>query len=263
MNSTNPAPIGIFVKTGSPQLIEVLGTTALDFVVLDAEHAPFDRGMLDLMVLGGRAARLPVFIRIPAIDPAVILSCLDMGATGLLVPHVDTAEQAREVVAMARYRGGRRGYSGGPRSAGYASLSMAQAVHLGDQAQIVCQIESAQAVGQAQAIAEVPGVAGPFLGPPHLGPPRSGAVAGPGRPAPPRSVAGDARDTASGHTRRQTRRHACGRHARARAVHRRGRELVRRFFRPEPAAAGRAGHCRSAESNAEKDQPRRAVIRSI
>ncbi|KAB7578589.1 aldolase, partial [Verminephrobacter sp. Larva24] len=164
MNSTNPAPIGIFVKTGSPQLIEVLGTTALDFVVLDAEHAPFDRGMLDLMVLGGRAARLPVFIRIPEIDPAVILSCLDMGATGLLVPHVDTAEQAREVVAMARYRGGRRGYSGGPRSAGYASLSMAQAVHLGDQAQIVCQIESAQAVGQAQAIAEVPGVAGLFVG---------------------------------------------------------------------------------------------------
>src|SRR6218665_1040971 len=124
MNSTNPAPIGIFVKTGAPQLIEVLGTTALDFVVLDAEHAPFDRGMLDLMVLGGRAARLPGFIRIPEIDPA------------------------GEVVAMARSRGGRRGYSGGPRSAGYASLSMAQAVHLGDQAQIVCQIESAQAVGQ-------------------------------------------------------------------------------------------------------------------
>ncbi|MCW5238286.1 HpcH/HpaI aldolase family protein [Verminephrobacter eiseniae] len=164
MNSTNPAPIGIFVKTGSPQLIEVLGTTALDFVVVDAEHAPFDRGMLDLMVLGGRAARLPVFIRIPEINPAVILSCLDIGATGLLVPHVDTAEQAREVVAMARYRGGRRGYSGGPRCAGYASLSMAQAVRLGDQAQIVCQIESAQAVGQAQAIAEVPGVAGLFVG---------------------------------------------------------------------------------------------------
>ncbi|MCW8208012.1 aldolase [Verminephrobacter aporrectodeae subsp. tuberculatae] len=164
MHRTRSAQIGTFVKTGAPQLIEVLGSTALDFVVIDAEHAPFDRGMLDLMVMGGHAARIPVFIRIPEMNPAVILSCLDIGAAGLLVPHVDSAEQAREVVAMARYRGGRRGYSGGPRCARYASLSMAQALHQGDQAQIICQIESAQAVAQAQAIAEVPDVAGLFVG---------------------------------------------------------------------------------------------------
>lgn len=164
MNSSRAPQIGTFVKTGSPQLIEVLGSTALDFVVIDAEHAPFDRGMLDLMVMAGRAARMPVFIRIPAIDPAVILSSLDIGAAGLLVPHVDTAEQARQVLAMARFRGGQRGYSGGPRFADYASLSMAQAVRRGDQAQIVCQIESAQAVEAARAIAEVPGVAGLFVG---------------------------------------------------------------------------------------------------
>lgn len=165
MNDIPRSPlIGTFVKTSSPQVIEVLGTTALDFVVVDAEHAPFDRAMLDLMVMGGRAARIPVFIRIAEINPAVILSCLDIGAAGLLVPHVDTAAQAREVVAMARYRGGRRGYSGGPRFASYASLGMAEALRLGDQAQIVCQIESAQAVEEAQAIAEVPGVAGLFVG---------------------------------------------------------------------------------------------------
>ncbi len=163
-SSTAEAQLGTFVKTGSPQTVEVLGTTGLDFVVVDAEHAPFDRALLDLMVMGGRAAGIPVFIRIPEINPAVILSCLDIGAAGLLVPHVDTAEQAREVVAMARYRGDRRCYSGGPRFAGYASLGMAQALQLGDQAQIVCQIESAQAVEEAQAIADVPGVAGLFVG---------------------------------------------------------------------------------------------------
>ncbi|MBT2302045.1 aldolase [Variovorax paradoxus] len=156
--------IGTFVKTGSPHIIEVIGTTSIDFVVVDAEHAPFDRGMLDLMVLAGRAARVPVFIRIPEINPAVVLSCLDIGAAGLLVPHVDSAEQAREVVAMARYLGGKRGYSGGPRFAGYASLGMKEALRLGDQAQIICQIESAQAVEEAQAIAAVPGVAGLFVG---------------------------------------------------------------------------------------------------
>lgn len=155
---------GTFVKTASPHVIEVLGTTGLDFVVVDAEHAPFDRAMLDLMVLAGRAARIPVFVRIPEIHAATVLSCLDLGAAGLLVPHVDSAQQAREVVAMARYRGGVRGYSGGPRAGGYASLPMQDILARGDATPIVCQIESPQAVAEAEAIAATAGVAGLFVG---------------------------------------------------------------------------------------------------
>jgi len=159
-----PIQVGTFVKTASPQVIEVIGTTPLDFVVVDAEHAPFDRNMLDLMVLAGRAAQVPVYIRIPEMNPATILSCLDIGAAGLLVPHVDSEAQAHELVAMSRYRGGRRGYSGGPRSAGYASLGMQEALRRGDSAQIICQIESPGAVSEARAIAAVSGVAGLFVG---------------------------------------------------------------------------------------------------
>ena len=156
--------IGTFVKTASPHGVEVLGTTALNFVCLDAEHAPLDRAMLDLMVMAGRASHLRVFIRIAEINPSVILSALDIGAHGLLVPHVDSAAQAREVVAMARYRGGNRGYSGSPRFAAYGSMGMKDALRVGDEAQVICQIESAAAVQEAQAIAAEPGVAGLFVG---------------------------------------------------------------------------------------------------
>ncbi len=156
--------LGTFVKTASPHVVEVLGTTALDFVCLDAEHAPFDRATLDLMVLAARAVGKPAFIRIAEVNPAVVLSALDIGAAGLLVPHVDSAEQARDVVAMARYKGGVRGFSSSPRFAAYGSLGMQEALRIGDEAQVICQIESEDAVRNAEAIAAVPGVAGLFVG---------------------------------------------------------------------------------------------------
>jgi 2-keto-3-deoxy-L-rhamnonate aldolase RhmA len=121
-----PAPgsshVGTFVKTASVQVIEILAMSRLDFVVVDAEHAPFDRRDIDLMVLAGRACGLPVAVRVPDSEAATLLSALDLGAAGLVVPHVDTAEQARALVARVRFRGGLRGFSSSPRAAGYGSL---------------------------------------------------------------------------------------------------------------------------------------------
>jgi len=156
--------IGTFVKTASPQVVEVLGTTDLGFVVVDAEHAPFDRGMLDLMVMAGRASQIPVFIRIAEINASVILSCLDIGAAGLLIPHVDNAEIAKEVVSLARYVGGKRGFSSSPRFAGYGSLGMKESLKLGESPKIICQIESQEAIDNVEAIASVSGVSGIFVG---------------------------------------------------------------------------------------------------
>ena len=150
--------VGTFVKTASPHVVEVLGTTALDFAVLDAEHAPLDRAAIDLMMLAGRAAGLPLLVRVPDTAAATVLSVLDTGAAGLLVPHVDTPEIAAQVVRRARFRGGERGYSSSPRWAGYGSLGMKQALAAGDDALVVCQIESPEAVAHAAQIAAVPGV---------------------------------------------------------------------------------------------------------
>ena len=155
---------GTFIKTGSPQIVEVLGLSGLDFAVVDAEHAPFDRNLMDLMMLAGRAANLPLMVRIPDKSAATILQVLDLGAHGLLVPHVNSAEEARGVVANARYRGGRRGYSGSQRSSGYGTLGMKAALDAGDQSVVMCQIESVAGLAAAADIAAVPGVAALFIG---------------------------------------------------------------------------------------------------
>jgi 2-keto-3-deoxy-L-rhamnonate aldolase RhmA len=156
--------VGTFVKTTSPQVIEILGGTGLDFAVLDAEHAPYDRAALDLAMIAGRAVGLPLFVRVAERSAASLLSVLDMGAAGVLVPHVDTEHDAREVVAHCRYIGGDRGYSSSPRAAGYGALGMQQAIEHGDRNVVVCQIESVAAVENAARIAAVRGVGALFIG---------------------------------------------------------------------------------------------------
>src|SRR5690606_1358294 len=115
-----------------PHVIEILGLTSLDFGVLDAEHAPLDRSALDLLMLAGKAAHWQLMVRIPDMASSTILSVLDIGAAGLLVPHVDTAEQAQLLVSRARYLGGERGFSSSPRAAKYGTLSMKDCLSAAD-----------------------------------------------------------------------------------------------------------------------------------
>ena len=167
--SGDEVAIGTFVKTDSPQVIEVLGTTALDFAVIDAEHAPFDRQSLDRMLLAGRAADLALLVRVPDFSPVSIQTALDLDAAGILVPHVDSEDDARSVVARARFRGGERGLSVAARFGGYGTLTRNDAIARGDATLVLCQIESEPAVNAAGAIAAVPGVHALFIGRADLG----------------------------------------------------------------------------------------------
>jgi 2-keto-3-deoxy-L-rhamnonate aldolase RhmA len=156
---------GTFVKTASYQIPELLGRSGLDFIIIDAEHAPFDRNLLDVMILGARAVDLPSLVRIPNSNPDTILAVLDMGANGILVPHVTSAVVAGEIVASARYRGGKRGFSGSPRFADYGALTLPEALARGDgMAAVLCQIEDREGVERVEEIAAVPGVDGLFVG---------------------------------------------------------------------------------------------------
>lgn len=163
-DSAGVRQIGTFVKTGAPQIVEILGGAGLHFVVVDAEHAPFDRNTLDLMTIAARSVNLPLFVRIPDMNAATIGSALDLGATGLLVPHVDSADEARTLVARTRFIGGERGFSSSPRFAGYGAMGMRKAVDTADATVIMCQIESRAACAAAQEIAGVDGVSGLFVG---------------------------------------------------------------------------------------------------
>ncbi|MGF6767701.1 2-keto-3-deoxy-L-rhamnonate aldolase RhmA [Paraburkholderia sp. GAS199] len=164
MHDTSARQIGTFVKTGAPQIIEILGGAGLHFAVIDAEHAPFDRTTLDIMVIAARSVNLPLFVRIPDMKAATIQSALDLGASGLLVPHVDSAEQARALVARTRFIDGERGFSSSPRFAGYGAMGMEKAVAAGNGTVVMCQIESRAGCAAAAEIANVDGVSGLFVG---------------------------------------------------------------------------------------------------
>jgi 2-keto-3-deoxy-L-rhamnonate aldolase RhmA len=161
---TGETQVGVFVKTASHQVIEVLGAAGLDFAVIDAEHAPFDRNALDVMLLAGRASRLALLVRVADASGQGISSALDMGAAGVVVPHVHSAAHAREIVANAKFRSGRRGVSPSPRYAGYGSLGMAKALEAGDATAVVCQIEDREGLSSVEEIAKVPGVSALFIG---------------------------------------------------------------------------------------------------
>lgn len=156
--------IGTFIKTPAPHVVEVLGACGLDFGLVDAEHGPFDRSNVDIMMLAARAVNWPLFVRTPDDAAATLLWALDLGAAALVVPHVDTADQAAAIVRNSRFGKNGRGFSSSPRFALYGAAGFARAVELGGVAEIFCQIESPEAVGNAAAIAAIDGVDGLVIG---------------------------------------------------------------------------------------------------
>ena len=162
--------VGTFVKTTSPQTIEVLGHAGLDFVVLDAEHAPFGIDTLDGSVAAARAAGLPAIVRIPNHAPSFINSCLDMGASGILVPHVLSADDAEGVADAVKYGRGKRGFSPSGRAGSYGQVDFARYRTAADAgSNLWCQIEDRSAMAHLDAIAAVEDVDCLFIGPADLG----------------------------------------------------------------------------------------------
>jgi len=160
---------GTFMKTPAFQLIEILAMSGMDFIALDAEHSPFDRGSVDACLGMARALNFPALVRIPDGSPAQILTMLDSGATGVIVPHVNTAEKARDVAQAARFGHGGRGFAGSTRWAGYATRPMPEILKQSETETVVlAQIEEPEAVDDIDEIAAVDGIDGLFVGPADL-----------------------------------------------------------------------------------------------
>ncbi|MGD9942099.1 MAG: HpcH/HpaI aldolase/citrate lyase family protein [Burkholderiaceae bacterium] len=156
---------GTFIKTPTTHGIEILGAVGYDFVVVDAEHAPFDRAAIDVCLLAARAAGTAGLVRVPDASAAAVGNALDCGAAGVLVPHVASAQRARDMVAAGRFRGGRRGFSGSPRSSGYGAVPLARSVDEQDRSTtLIAMIEDVEALDVIDEIAAVDGLDGLFIG---------------------------------------------------------------------------------------------------
>ena len=159
---------GTFVKTPSIEVIEVLAHSGLDFICLDAEHSGFDRARMDGCLAIAKALGLNCLVRVPVGSPSEILKVLDAGATGVVIPHVYSAEKAAEVAKASRYGHGGRGYAGSTRSAGYATKTMPEVLAMTEDTVVLGQIEEPEGVDAVEAIAATPGLDGLFVGPADL-----------------------------------------------------------------------------------------------
>ncbi|MEM7696405.1 MAG: aldolase/citrate lyase family protein [Pseudomonadota bacterium] len=156
--------ITTFIKTPHPMIVEALEGTGLDCLILDGEHAPFDLAAFDTCLLAGRAIQMPMLARVTEGSPAELLRVLDMGADGVLVPHVLTADQAESIVKSVHYGAGGRGYSAHSRAGRYSQHNMAAHLENAKSVGIVVQIEDPEAVENVAEIAAVPGVSAMFVG---------------------------------------------------------------------------------------------------
>lgn len=157
--------IGTFIKTAAHQVPETIAASGLDFAIIDAEHAPFDSVTLDRMVMAGRGAGLPCLVRVPELAPAPIGQVLDLGAAGVVVPHVVTEQAAIRALAAAKYSGGQRGFSPSTRAGGYGTVDAGAYRIMADATSSVwCQIEDESALSNLDAIAAVDQVDCLFIG---------------------------------------------------------------------------------------------------
>jgi len=161
--------VGTFLKTPSYELIEVLAKSGLDFLILDAEHAPFDRARLDQCLALGRALGFPLLVRVPNGEASSILQVLDSGAVGVVVPHVDSVEKAQSIARSARFGHGGRGFAGSTRWAGFATRKMEDILAQSPaETIVVAQIEEPEGVDCSAAIAAIDGIDALFAGPADL-----------------------------------------------------------------------------------------------
>jgi 2-keto-3-deoxy-L-rhamnonate aldolase RhmA len=156
---------GTFIKTPTGHSVEIFGDLAFDFVVIDEEHAPFDRQAIDHALVSARAGRIAALVRVASAAPSNLLSVLDGGATGVLVPHVATVATARDIAASCRYRNGKRGFSNSPRAGRYGGLSLSEHIVQGDAiTTVIAQIEDPEALDCIDDIARVDGIDALFVG---------------------------------------------------------------------------------------------------
>jgi 2-keto-3-deoxy-L-rhamnonate aldolase RhmA len=164
----NKPPIGTWISSASPIVAEAVGHAGFDWGVVDMEHAPLDMmNVLQLLQALGNTKTVGV-VRVPWNDAVMVKRVLDAGATTVLFPFVQNADEARRAVAATRYPpAGLRGMSGMSRASKFGTVP--GYLKLADTTMgVMVQLETPQALAQLEAIAGVDGVDAVFVGPADL-----------------------------------------------------------------------------------------------
>ncbi|HEY6451565.1 MAG TPA: 4-hydroxy-2-oxoheptanedioate aldolase [Steroidobacteraceae bacterium] len=160
---------GLWVGITDSICVEIAAGAGFDWLLLDAEHAPND--VRTLLIALQTVAAYPVrpLVRVPSADPIMIKRVLDIGAQSLLVPMVETADQARQLVAAMRYPPeGFRGVGTGLARAARWNRVTDYFKRANAEMCLIVQIETQAGLDSIEAIAAVDGVDALFVGPADL-----------------------------------------------------------------------------------------------
>ena len=161
--------LGTFIQSGSPEFLEASAYAGFRFAAIDLEHAFYGTETLIHMIRAGEAAGLSVLARVPALDPVWIKKALDMGAAGIIIPNIDTAQQAEEAVRLCKFTpAGIRGACPGVRANRYGAGGPEYYAEANRNIAVIPLIESPEGVKNYDAILRVDGIASVFLGPVDL-----------------------------------------------------------------------------------------------
>ncbi|WP_028352625.1 HpcH/HpaI aldolase family protein [Bordetella petrii] len=158
---------GLFNGLPSPAIVEMCAYAGFDFIILDNEHGSAGLGTTEHMLRAARAAGIVPVVRCFEHDLPRIL---DMGASAVQIPMVESVEQARRLAGLVRYPPlGQRGSAFSTRAAGYGAFGGAgHTQRSNDGICLIAMIESPRGIAAAADIAQVDGVDAVFIGPNDL-----------------------------------------------------------------------------------------------
>ncbi len=160
----------MFLEFASPGTCRLIREAGYDFVIFDTEHSWFGLETVAQFIRCARDIGLLVIVRAPAFQGNWPARYLDLGADGLVLPHVDTAAQAADIIRQTKYPPvGERGMAGGIGHDDYAGQPMAPFTEAANRdILIIVQIETALALRNRDEILAVPGLDAVFIGPNDL-----------------------------------------------------------------------------------------------
>ncbi len=160
--------LGTMITTfASPDLVKILKNCGFDFCMVDCEHGSFTTREVSDMIGAGRGFGMPVLVRIPEIRREHVLHYMEMGASGLLLPNTESADQARKLVDYAKYAPlGHRGVSLSRPHTDFRKVNGPEYMASANaEIMLLCQIESQAGVDHIEEILAVPGIDAALIGP--------------------------------------------------------------------------------------------------
>lgn len=161
--------VGAFLSLGSPVAAEIVGRAGFDWAIVDLEHGAGTESELLAQLHALATTRTAALVRPQSAERLRVGRALDLGAEGVMIPRLETADEVREAVSYLRFPpAGVRGVALLARGAGLGEVGHGDVAPLNDAILGIFQVESARAVEHAQAIAAIDGVDVLFVGPADL-----------------------------------------------------------------------------------------------